>query len=206
MKKIKRFLKTLGYFSLMLIFCYIVSELGKFLFVSPNILLKILAIPTIIASLTAASVSASRILPQSGQFIKNSIFQVHEKNTIYQNSLSHPKRMIANMNAVDKKEAMIEECLNMFAELKQKDEKGINITYITTSNAMVARGLISLKRAGYIENFKKEPSKDRALIVEKMMFRNNENMLKKAKMYKMQFTLTDKERNVEEIKQKVLKK
>ena len=187
-KKIINILRGFLNFSLAFI-CETIAVIGC-ISISPLALLAL--IPTLYF--------AVNVVPATGQYIKNSIFQVHMKHKINQNALSKPVRALSCMLSKNKGEKVTEEAINLFKELDKCDYKGRPIEYKTVSQSKTKYLLKLAERDGYIEDFKCEPSKCKNLVLEKIIVGNYKMVLKKEKMYKMSFILTDKEIKEEDIK------
>ena len=186
-RKTINFIGSVGYFGLLFI-C-----IGTM--ISTPVTIPFLVVPTLFC--------AGRTLPALGQYIGNSIFQIHGnlkgEHKIYQNGMAKPVRMLSCVFSKDKGKKISEEAINMFTELERKDLLGNRITYTTTSQSKTKYLLRKAEEVGYIENLKCEPSKCKRLVIEKIMFGNYKLIKKKEKMYKMSFNLTDKIRDKEEI-------
>ena len=133
--------------------------------------------------------------------IKDSIFCVSSTGRIEQNSLAKPSRFISLLFSKNKKERFIEEAMNMFVEMKQKDENGKVRKYHAKTQALSLILLKKLEKSGYIENLKyKEKGKSR-FILGKIFLGNFKELFKNKKypVYYIDFNLTDKPRNKEDL-------
>ena len=160
------------------------------------------SIPLIVSLLVVALIPASKLQDDlRGNEIKNSIFSVSSTGKIQQNSLAKITRLIPILFDKDKNKRFIDETLNMFLEIKQKNNKGDNIIYNTKSQAMTLMLLRKLEKHGYIDNLIYEKSNKSRLIIEQLLIGNIKNIFsnKKHQMYNISFTLTDKERNKEDL-------
>ena len=136
-----------------------------------------------------------------GNEIKDSIFCVSSTGRIEQNSLAKPSRFISLLFSKNKKERFIEEAMNMFVEMKQKDENGKVRKYHAKTQALSLILLKKLEKSGYIENLKyKEKGKSR-FILGKIFLGNFKELFKNKKypVYYIDFNLTDKPRNKEDL-------
>ena len=139
----------------------------------------------------------------NGNEIKKSIFSVSKKGKIVQNSLANFFRTLYVFSKKDKNEAFKNETLNMFLQIDKCNKKGKVIKYSTVSQTLTLSLLRQLRREGYIENLEYEKVKESRLILEKILLGNLKGFWKKYPMYKITFTLSDKERNKENL-QKLL--
>ena len=150
------------------------------------------AIPTL--------VSASKLIDDiKGNKINDSIFTVYRNGKIFQNSTAHPLKMLSISRDNDKTKRFTEEALTMFTQLKNKNNKGKEITYTTKSQPMTLFLLRNLQKNGYIKNLESKRAEKKRLIVEKLFMGNLKDIGKKTQMYKISFNLTDKERNKEDL-------
>ena len=97
-----------------------------------------------------------------------------------------------------------DEAITTFTSLKEKDSNGIKITYITNSQGLTKAMLTRAEKYGYIENFQVTPKGKKRLVAEKLLignYKNKKELFAKTRVYDFSFQLTDKERNVKEIKQ-----
>ena len=155
-----------------------------------------------IVAFLAALIPASKLKDDLvGNQVKNSIFSVSSNGKIEQNSLAKPLRMIKLFGKEDKLEEFRKEALNMFLELNKTNKKGEVIEYKTKSHILTYRLLNDLKKAGFIENLKKEDAGQSRLIMESIGLGNFKKIFsgKKTKMFNITFNLTDKERNIENL-------
>ena len=152
-------------------------------------------------------ISALPILPLAaklsddihGNTIKNSIFSVYRNGKIMQNTLAHPKKFLSFLSNKNKKDIFINETLEMFTQLKQKKENGKTIFYHTKSQPMTLYLLRTLRSNGYIENLKSHEAGKMKLFFEKIFLGSKPDMSKKYQMYRISFSLTDKERKKEDL-------
>lgn len=137
----------------------------------------------------------------NGNEITDSIFSVSSNGVIIQNSLAKPYRTLKMLSKKNKNEAYKEETARMFTELKQKDKNGNTMIYRTISHAMTQNFLKAMKDNGYVNEFCYYKKKKSSLFLEKFLIGNTKGLFskKKKQMYDMTFTLTDKERNYDEL-------
>ena len=158
------------------------------------------SIPIIIALVPVATISAAKLADDiSGNEIDNSIFSVSSDGKIVQNTLAKPLRFLKLLGKKNKTEAFNEEAINMFVELKEKDDNGNKIEYSTVSHAYTYKLLKDLENNGYVEDLDKTYVKESRLFFAKLLMGNSDISNKKRKMYDISFKLTDKERNIEEL-------
>ena len=159
-----------------------------------------LNIPIIIAMVPVATISAAKLADDiSGNEVDNSIFSVSNDGKIVQNTLAKPFRFLKLLGKKDKTEAFKEEAVNMFIELKEKDDEGNKIEYSTVSHALTYKLLKDLEKNGYIEDLNRTDAKESRLFFAKLTMGNSDVSSKKRKMYNMSFKLTDKERTIEDL-------
>ncbi|MBR3117510.1 MAG: hypothetical protein IKF36_06565 [Bacilli bacterium] len=159
-----------------------------------------LNIPIIIAMVPVATISAAKLADDiSGNEVDNSIFSVSNDGKIVQNTLAKPFRFLKLLGKKDKTEAFKEEAVNMFIELKEKDDEGNKIEYSTVSHALTYKLLKDLEKNGYIEDLNRTDAKESRLLFAKLTMGNSDVSSKKRKMYNISFKLTDKERRYEEL-------
>ena len=159
-------------------------------------------VPLLITMIPVLTVSIAKVVDDvTGNEIDNSIFSVTKKGKIVQNSTSKPFRFFKLLKSKDKNEAFTNEAINMFTQLKQKDDKGNIINYSTVSHAKTIHLLKGLKSNGYIDNLEYEKKYKSKLILEKLLFGNTKKLFKskKTQMYDISFNLTDKERKYDDI-------
>ena len=158
------------------------------------------SIPVFVISLIPALSFASKLMDDiSGNKINDSIFSVYNNGKIFQNSISHPLRMIDIMRTKDKGKRFVEEAVSMFTQMDTRDKKGNLKLYRTKSQAKTLFLLKQLERNGYIQNLEYKPAGKMHLVVEKIEMGNPSGMNKKHQMYKISFNLTDKERIKEDL-------
>ena len=188
---------------------YLISTIGSFILTFIIALATGAVIPTVIAFIPS-SLFLARLLPAYGQLIEDSIFQVHKtmkgEYKICQNSLANPEKIMDFYKIKDtrgKISKIEDEAITTFSNLKEKDSKGIKITYITSSQGLTKYMLTKAEKYGYIENLViKKRKKESRLRTEKMLIGNSANK-KKNKVYDFSFQLTDKPRDIKELKKMI---
>lgn len=164
-----------------------------FLVLSGSIVVSLIAV-------VPALISSSKFLDDiSGNKVKNSIFSVYKNGKIFQNALAHPLRMLAIGKDKDKEKRFTEEALSMFMQMDVRDKKGNLKKYNTKSQAKTLFLLKTLQRHGYIQNLNYEKAGQMHLLVEKLQLGNKKGLDKKHQMYKINFNLTDKDRNIDDL-------
>ena len=152
----------------------------------------ITSIPTLV---TAAKLSDDI----HGNEIKNSIFSVYRNGKIMQNTLAHPMKFASILSNKNKQDIFIDETLEMFMQLKKNKKNGKTMFYHTKSQSMTLYLLRTLSRNGYIENLRYHKAGKMKLFFEKIFLGSKPDMNKKYQMYRISFSLTDKERRKEDI-------
>ena len=156
------------------------------------IAMLVAAVPTLVV--------ASKVVDDiSGNKVKDSIFSVYSNGKIYQNSTSHPLKMLSIARDKNKSNRFVEEALTMFTQLSNKNKKGEEMTYKTKSQPMTLYLLRMLQKNGYITNLESTKAEKKRLVFEKLFMGNLKDINKKTQMYNISFNLTDKERNKEEL-------
>ena len=186
---------------------YLISTIGSFV-VTLTVALIGGLIPGLIAFIPT-SLFLARLLPSFGQLIEDSIFQVQKarkgKLKICQNPLANPEKMIEFFKIKDTEgrvDKLKDEAITTFTSLKEKNSNGIKITYIANSQGLTKAMLTRAEKYGYIENFQVTPKGKKRLVAEKLLIGNyKKELFAKTRVYDFSFQLTDKERNVKEIKQ-----
>ena len=156
------------------------------------ILIGVVAIPTLVV--------ASKVVDDiSGNKVKDSIFSVYSDGRIYQNSTSHPLKMLSIARDENKAKRFEEEALTMFTQLNNTNKKGEEMTYRTKSQPMTLYLLRMLQKNGYITNLESKKAEKKRLFIEKLFMGNLKDIGKKTQMYNISFNLTDKDRNKEDL-------
>ena len=156
------------------------------------IAMLVVAIPTLVV--------ASKVVDDiSGNKVKDSIFSVYSNGKIYQNSTSHPLKLLSIARDENKSNRFVEEALTMFTQLSNKNKKGEEMTYKTKSQPMTLYLLRMLQKNGYITNLESTKAEKKRLVFEKLFMGNLKDINKKTQMYNISFNLTDKDRNKEDL-------
>lgn len=155
-----------------------------------NVWLRIAIVPVAVTS--AAKLSDDL----RGNEIKDSVFSVSSDGKIVENPLAKPLRLF---KLLGKKSSFNEETVNMFVELKEKDDNGNKIEYSTVSHTITKRLLEKLEENEYIEDLEIEETKKSRLFFAKLLMGKLDLSGKKKRMFNMSFKLTDKERTIEDL-------
>ncbi|MFI3260972.1 MAG: hypothetical protein R3Y13_04610 [bacterium] len=131
---------------------------------------------------------------------KSTLFGINKKNYVTQNALT-TSHLIKNMFNDKKSETFSVELVNLLLDLEENQE------YNTISQSIVRASLRKLQKEGYITNYIEELHELNGLESKlvhasiNLGMGNYDNLLKESKKYKMKFTRTEKEIDLDLINQ-----